>query len=119
MVAAARDVTQGQCFQGHPALEGPDLATGYGLADAAKAALLAKVRCLGLPRGPIIPNPIVTKAPAPRRALEPLPGPAPSVQGPIELEAASLERAPTPLSEEEVAGLERMLREPEAGPGEP
>jgi hypothetical protein len=36
---------------GNPAGPGPDLATGNGLVDAAKAALTARVRCLG----PIVP----------------------------------------------------------------
>jgi hypothetical protein len=30
----ARDITDGKCFQGHPAGPGPDLATGYGLVNA-------------------------------------------------------------------------------------
>ncbi len=33
----ARDVTDGKCFQGHPAGPGPDLATGYGLVNAHRA----------------------------------------------------------------------------------
>ncbi|HEY7282771.1 MAG TPA: S8 family serine peptidase, partial [Actinomycetota bacterium] len=54
----ARDVTTGTCNprpgMGTAAGPGPDIATGYGLVDAAKAVLVAKIRCLG----PITPVPI-------------------------------------------------------------
>jgi hypothetical protein len=33
----ATDITVGQCAQKHPAGPGPDLATGYGLVNAARA----------------------------------------------------------------------------------
>jgi len=59
--STARDVTAGRANSntgqtgapgvGNPAGPGPDLATGNGLVDAAKAALTARVRCLG----PIVP----------------------------------------------------------------
>ncbi|HYJ47240.1 MAG TPA: hypothetical protein VEV81_11575, partial [Pyrinomonadaceae bacterium] len=39
---------------GFPATAGPDTATGDGLVDAAKAVMLAKVKCLG-PIIPIVP----------------------------------------------------------------
>lgn len=45
----ARDVTTGSCNTdsgGHPAGPGADLATGAGLADAFRAAFLAKMRCM-------------------------------------------------------------------------
>jgi subtilisin family serine protease len=45
----ARDVTAGNCHPntgGHAAVPGPDLATGHGLADAFRAALIARFRCL-------------------------------------------------------------------------
>jgi hypothetical protein len=55
-----RDVTAGRCntvpgiHTGLPAGPGPDGATGDGLVDAHKAAMVAKVRCIG-PIGPIAP----------------------------------------------------------------
>lgn len=55
----ARDVTAGNCSPstgGHPATPGPDLATGHGLADAFRAALIARFRCLIRP--PISPVPL-------------------------------------------------------------
>jgi hypothetical protein len=62
LTSSARDVTQGTCNPstgGNPATVGPDTATGYGLVDAERAVLLAKLRCLGpiQPRtiGPISP----------------------------------------------------------------
>jgi len=68
LMQTARDVTTGRCNTssgGHPAGPGPDLATGSGLVDAARAALVARVRCLG-PRPPIHP-PITIQPPAPVR----------------------------------------------------
>jgi subtilisin family serine protease len=60
--STARDVTSGRCFNrpgmNHLAVAGPDLATGNGLVDAAKAALTARIRCLGPIRPPITPPPI-------------------------------------------------------------
>ena len=56
MMRTARDVTQGNCHTrtgGHAATTGPDLATGNGLVDAHKAVLVAKIRCIGIIRGPI------------------------------------------------------------------
>lgn len=52
---SARDVTTGTNNNGNSAGPGHDLATGPGLVDAHKAVLLAKLRCL---RGPIGPIPI-------------------------------------------------------------
>jgi subtilisin family serine protease len=57
LISTARDVSAGFCntvpgiHTGLAATAGPDVATGAGLVDAHKAALLAKVRCLG-PSGP-------------------------------------------------------------------
>jgi hypothetical protein len=117
----ARDVVAGNCSPstgGHPATVGPDTATGYGLVDANKAVLLAKVRCLGPVRGPgirSVPGPIrggvVPREPGPVRTVQPRdpgpitprivppqPGPDPGPIQPREsygsspsLEAASLE----------------------------
>lgn len=55
LVSTAVDVTAGRCFNrpgmNHPATAGHDLATGSGLVDADRAALLAQVRCLPDPAG--------------------------------------------------------------------
>ena len=64
----ARDVTTGHCnpaSSGAAATVGPDTATGDGLVDAEKAALLAKVRCLG----PVVPGPV---RPGPIRPIQPI-----------------------------------------------
>ncbi len=58
----ARDVTAGRCHAntgGHPATPGPDLATGHGLADAYRATLIARFRCMII-RPPIVVRPITT-----------------------------------------------------------
>jgi subtilisin family serine protease len=58
MRKTARDVTAGNCNTstgGFPATVGPDTATGDGLVDAAKAVMLAKVKCLGPIVGPPVP----------------------------------------------------------------
>jgi subtilisin family serine protease len=52
----ARDVTAGSCSPstgGHPAGPGRDLATGSGLADAYRAATVARLRCLIHPARPL------------------------------------------------------------------
>jgi subtilisin family serine protease len=57
--STARDVTSGTCSAatgGHRAVAGHDLATGTGLVDATRAALVARVRCLG-PIKPITVQP--------------------------------------------------------------
>jgi hypothetical protein len=62
LIKSARDVTTGTCNPatgGNAATVGPDLATGAGLADAQKAVLMAKVKCLG----PIIVGPPITIRP--------------------------------------------------------
>lgn len=52
----ARDITAGNCSRrtgGHPAVPGPDLATGYGLVDASQATLLTwLLGMLSTRRGP-------------------------------------------------------------------
>lgn len=84
----ARDVTRGHSCPrnnppgGHPATPGPDLATGYGLADAFRATLIARFRC-------ILPLPI------PRLTAETMP-PAPLEE---ELE----------ITEDEIQTLEDMI----------
>jgi subtilisin family serine protease len=69
--STARDVTSGTCHPntGHAAVAGPDLATGTGLVDAARAALVARVRCLG----PIRPSPPILPPVVPVEPITPLP----------------------------------------------
>ncbi len=55
--STARDVTSGNSSPatgGYPATPGPDLATGSGLTDAAKATAIARLRCLLRPPRPPI-----------------------------------------------------------------
>ncbi len=62
----ARDVTAGNCHPntgGHPAVPGHDLATGNGLVDAFRAALIARFRCIIRPPIPIPRPPIVRPIP--------------------------------------------------------
>ena len=81
LMTTARDVTTGKCSDftgGNSATVGPDTATGNGLVDAHKAAMLAKVKCLG----PIItiyppPQPIGPVPPQPIRPVQPIIGPQP------------------------------------------
>jgi len=132
MRKTARDVTAGNCSAstgGHPAVAGPDLATGDGLVDAHKAVLLAKVRCLGPIRGvrrqpgpePIRtvrdPEPIGPRTVPPPRRPEPMPiqPVQPSeITGPT-LESVSLEPQTLaegqaiPLSAEDISTLEDMV----------
>jgi subtilisin family serine protease len=83
----ARDVTTGHCNPatnppngpGFPATVGPDTATGDGLVDAEKAALLAKVRCLG----PILPGPVFPGPVFPGPVLPGPVGPGPVGPGPV------------------------------------
>jgi hypothetical protein len=71
----ARDVTTGTCNPatgGNAAGPGVDLATGHGLVDGQRAALVARVRCLG-PIGPIRPiTPITPITPAPITPITPV-----------------------------------------------
>ena len=80
LMRTARDVTTGNCSPStgaNPATVGPDLATGTGLVDAHKAAMLAKLRCLTI--GPVLPTPIPPIGPIP--PVPPIP-PIPPI-GPI------------------------------------
>ncbi|MDA2236477.1 S8 family serine peptidase [Bacillus cereus] len=42
LTKTAHDIVEGQCYQGNSAGPGPDLATGYGLADAEKAVQMIR-----------------------------------------------------------------------------
>ena len=148
MMKTARDVTQGNCNTssgGSAAVVGPDTATGFGLVDANKAVLLAKVRCMPrrgpVPvRGPIEPvrsitprqpEPIRTVTPRepgpiqPRPPIPPRPEPGPISQGGYldsSLEGTSLDlQAATQyqsggLTEEDVQALENMVVKSELNP---
>jgi subtilisin family serine protease len=54
LMKSARDVTTGVCFQGFSAAAGFDQATGAGLVDVHKAAMIAKLKCV--PIGPLPPS---------------------------------------------------------------
>lgn len=74
LMKTARDVTTGAsntASGGHAAGPGPDLATGNGLADAHKAVMVAKVRCLGPVVGPIPPGIITPGIVAPSVSPKP------------------------------------------------
>jgi len=76
----ARDVTVGNCSPGtgaNPATSGPDLATGHGLADAYRATIIARFRCILRP--PVFPRipPIVVQPPLPPHIPRPIPIPRP------------------------------------------
>lgn len=109
MMKTARDVTQGNsnpATGGHPAAAGQDLATGHGLVDAHKAVLTAKIRCLGITRGPMRAREPI-RAIEPIRAREPIRAPV----GPTDLGEASLEQAgdASQLSAEDIQALEDMV----------
>jgi len=76
--STARDVTAGRNSprpgMNNPATVGPDLATGNGLVDAARAVLIAKLRCIRRPIGPVQPiTPIQPVAPvAPIQPISPV-----------------------------------------------
>ncbi len=76
----ARDVTQGRCNTstgGNQATVGPDTATGNGLLDAHKAAMVAKIRCLGPIRPPIRIGP-------PQPPIQPIRPPIQPIRPPIQ-----------------------------------
>ncbi|HDZ27118.1 MAG TPA: peptidase S8 [Candidatus Aminicenantes bacterium] len=128
MKKTARDVTQGNCHPNtgaNPAIPGPDDATGYGLVNAHKATLMAKLRCISirpirsiggisratLPRGPSIGS-IQPRGPSigsiqPRgpitRAPQPPTGP---ITGPI---SPVRPREAAELTDLELASLETQL----------
>ena len=88
LIRTARDVTAGNCnviTGGHAATVGPDLATGAGLVDAHRAALLARVRCLG-PIRPITPvQPVQPIRPiAPVQPITPIRPIQPPIHPPIQ-----------------------------------
>jgi len=134
LMKSARDVIVGTCNPstgGNPAVVGPDTATGYGLVDAHKAVLLAKIRCLGPIRGirppiepirrpiePIEPirRPIEPIEPI-RRPIEPIepirrpiepPQPKAQEQGGLSKEAF-VEQPPSGLSQDDVEALEELI----------
>jgi hypothetical protein len=81
----ARDVTTGTCNPNtgaNAAGPGPDLATGYGLIDAHRAVMVAKVRCLG-PIRPIRPEPVQPIRPGPVEPIQPVQPVRPEPVGPI------------------------------------
>jgi Subtilase family len=66
LMNTARDVTTGHCNPatgGFPAKVGPDTATGNGLVDAEKAALMAKLHCISV--RPVLPTPVQPIQPQP------------------------------------------------------
>lgn len=78
---SARDVTSGNCSSstgGHAATAGPDTATGYGLVDAQKAVLMAKLRCVATPPisvTPVLPPvlpPVVPPVLPPVKPIQPI-----------------------------------------------
>jgi subtilisin family serine protease len=139
LMSTARDVTAGRCSprpgQNHPAGPGPDLATGTGLVDAARAVLVAKVRCIRRPITPVPPispvvvgpvrpvTPVVPVTPVtpvlpitpvapiqpvgPIRPVGPVVNPGPVVPG----SEPGAQTEGLPLSEEDVAALEDIIRE--------
>lgn len=103
----ARDVTKGNCSPStgaNPATFGPDLATGYGLADAYRATIVARLRCILRPPWPrpVIVPPIIVRPPILPPILEPIPIPRP---GPDPIPPLSEEG----ISEEEYLAFEEML----------
>ncbi len=106
----AVDVTTGANANGNPAGPGYDLATGWGLADAHKAVLIAKVRCAPILRGPIERGPIergpIERGPIERGPIER----GPIERGPIGPEASGAGRGPEePLSAADAAALEEAI----------
>ena len=77
LMRTARDVTLGNCNPatgGNPATVGPDTATGNGLVDAHKAAMVAKLRCIiVLPPVPTIVPPPIPPQPIPPQPIPPQP----------------------------------------------
>ena len=140
--ASARDVTAGNCFpqpgMNHPAVAGPDLATGNGLVDAARAVLFAKLRCIRRPITPVPPitpitpvTPVVPITPVtpvrpitpvlpitpitpvtpvtPVRPIAPVVNPGPVVVDPTAALEPQLEGLA--LDEDDVTALEQIIRE--------
>lgn len=120
--STATDVTTGANGNGNPAGPGYDLATGYGLVDAQRAVLVAKIRCRPIERGPIERGPIergpIERGPIERGPIERGPierGPierGPIERGPIGPEPGPIQSGGTggqPLSAAEAAALEEAV----------
>lgn len=111
----ARDVTTGPCHpnQNNQATAGPDLATGYGLVDAYRETLSARLRCRAV--GPIRPV-------SPIRPINPIRLVGPIVAGPASGGSEEMERSTKPpetgpdLTEEELDTLDDMVRKGQADP---
>jgi len=115
LMSSARDVTAGVNHprMGNAAVSGPDLATGHGLVDAARAVLLAKVRCLRPPITPPITLPPITLPPVPLPPVRPPIGPV-VTSGRVTPEQGAAEQPSfegLPLSADDVAELERVILE--------
>ncbi len=134
LMKTARDVTKGKCNSAtgaNPATVGPDTATGYGLVDAQKAVLVAKLRCLPIVPGPIGPPvpeppqpiPPVTPQPTPPITPQPIPPVTPQPTPPVtpqpitpiqptgtaQASEAGGERAPVSLTAQDVEVLTEMV----------
>ncbi|MGI8940843.1 MAG: S8 family serine peptidase [Actinomycetota bacterium] len=140
----ARDVITGSTHPntGNTAAVGPDLATGHGLADANKAVLVAKVRCMRtpirpigttpigpvpitpVPITPITPTPITPTTPitpipitpiAPITPVGPviLPAPGPTEAGEAEAQTVEEQVGGGALSDEDIEQLEHIITESE------
>ncbi len=97
---SARDVTVGNCSPGtgaNPATSGPDLATGHGLADAYRATIIARFRCIIWP--PVFP-PVVVRPPIVRPTPQLIPLPQPDPVPPLIQDG---------ISEEEYLAFESMI----------
>lgn len=132
MKRGARDVTSGRANpstdqsntgRGNPAIQGPDNATGFGLVDAYKSVLLAKIRCrppIEPVRGPIEPirgpvGPVTGPVPPePRGPISPQPPvlQPPIPQPPVPIQPIQPRRSETPrvqgLTDQETDALEEM-----------
>jgi subtilisin family serine protease len=134
LISSARDVTAGHCFvrdgMNHPAVAGPDLATGAGLMDVARAVMFAKLRCIRQPIAPITPitpvRPVTPVAPVvpispvlpitPIRPVTPITPvlpitpirPAPITPAGQVAEPPQAEGLP--LTDDDVAALEQIIR---------
>lgn len=101
----ARDVTQGNCSPStgaNPAVAGPDLATGHGLADAYRATMIARFRC-------VLPPPIINPPVIPR-PINPIP--TPPVINPIPtppIPPIPSSPAESTLTQEEIEAMENMI----------
>ena len=117
LMRSARDVTTGNCSPrtNHPATVGPDLATGHGLVDVARAVLLAKLRCLRPPIQPIQPIPPVTPVTPiqpvwpirPIRPIRPVVTPPPLGSA----DTAVRRQEGLPITEDEMEALEQVVLE--------